>query len=129
LCKRQLFFTPEFIYALVLLNGEDAASFGSFEETVAALLLHPLAGPFEQSLAGELIFLHFIWTYDDIPENEDHLDLRIDEAIDHMLNNHFVSAIPEEYLSLDSNYNSDDMTAPKAFFSLSSDAATFSNPQ
>jgi len=105
--------TPEFISALVLLSGEVAASFGSFEEIVATLLLHFLAGPFEQSLADELI-----WTYDDTPENEAHLDLRIDGALDHMLNNHFVSAIPEECLSLDSNYDSNDMAAPKTSFSL-----------
>ena len=127
--KRQLFFAPEFISALVLLSGEDAASFGSFEETVATLLLHPLAGPFEQSLADELIFLYSIWTYDVTPEHEDHLHLRLDEALDYMLNNHFATAIPEECLSLDSNYDSNDMAAPKASFSLSSDAAIFSPQQ
>jgi len=102
MCKRQLFFAPEFIFALVLLSGEDATSFGSFEEIVATLLLHPLAGSFEQSLADDLIFLHSIWTYDGTPEHEDHLHLRLDEALDYMLNNHFASAIPKECLPLDS---------------------------
>jgi len=55
--KQQLIYTPNIISTLVLLSGEDAPTMGVFEETVVVLLLHPLAGPLEQCLSDEPIFL------------------------------------------------------------------------